>query len=64
VVRSYNSFHEASVDNSNSRVWVGVHFRRAVDGGQRMGDKIGQQICRQFLRRADGGDDDEDDQDD
>ena len=33
VIRSYSSFSEAAVENALSRIYIGIHFRRAVQEG-------------------------------
>jgi hypothetical protein len=40
--RSYRSFSEAAVENSNSRVWLGAHFRTACRHGLNMGRQVGR----------------------
>jgi len=40
--RSYTSFSEAAMENGLSRIYVGIHFRRAVTEGIEHGRKIGQ----------------------
>ena len=40
VVRSYDSFSEAAVENGLSRIWVGWHFRNAVEMGYQHGERI------------------------
>ena len=39
--RSFPDFYSASLENTRSRVWVGVHFRKACDDGRAMGHEIG-----------------------
>jgi hypothetical protein len=40
IVRSYDSFSEAAVENGLSRIWVGWHFRNAVEMGYQHGERI------------------------
>ncbi len=42
VVRHFRGFDQAAEENGASRVYVGFHFRDAVDKGLRHGRKIGQ----------------------
>lgn len=48
--RSFHSFTQAANENGDSRVIVGIHFRSAVETGQRMGREIGRYVCRNLLR--------------
>ena len=41
VIRSYSSFSQAADENAVSRIYIGIHFRRAVEEGVRHGRKIG-----------------------
>jgi hypothetical protein len=49
-VRSFESFREAAVENADSRVMAGLHFRFATDAGLELGRKIGQHVNRQALQ--------------
>jgi len=42
ITRSYTSFSQAALENANSRVYAGIHFRTACTEGMRMGEKIGK----------------------
>jgi hypothetical protein len=42
--RSFNSFREAAVECSNSRVYGGIHYRNACQNGVIMGEHIGATI--------------------
>ena len=42
ITRSYTSFSQAVLENANSRVYAGIHFRTACTEGMRMGEKIGK----------------------
>ena len=50
VFRSYMSFADAAMENGLSRIYVGIHFRRAVTEGIEHGRRIGNRAVRQFLR--------------
>ena len=49
-VRSYSSFSQAAAENSNSRVYMGFHFRKACRDGQRAGRHIGHFLSRHILK--------------
>jgi hypothetical protein len=40
VLRSYSSFSQAADENAVSRIYIGIHFRNAVEEGVRHGRKI------------------------
>ena len=42
--RSFNSFREAAVECSNSRIYGGIHYRNACENGVLMGERIGADI--------------------
>ena len=46
-------FYTASLENMNSRVWVGVHFRQACQDGRAMGHEIGELVAGLLPRRED-----------
>jgi hypothetical protein len=52
-VRSFSSFTQAADENGDSRVQVGIHFRSAVNAGQRMGREIGRHVYQNLLRPQD-----------
>jgi hypothetical protein len=41
-VRSYSSFIEASEEAAVSRLYGGIHYRRAIDEGVKQGDAVGK----------------------
>jgi hypothetical protein len=41
-VRCWNSFTQAQLENEDSRVKVGIHFRFSTDNGGKLGEKIGR----------------------
>lgn len=53
-VRSFESFREAALENADSRVVAGLHFRFATDAGLELGRKIGQHVNRQALQPLHG----------
>lgn len=50
VFRSYSSFTEAADENAASRIYIGIHFRRAVDEGVQHGRKIAAYAVHQVLK--------------
>ena len=50
VFRSYDSFSEAANENALSRIYVGIHFRDAVEQGTEHGRKIARRAAKKFLK--------------
>jgi len=50
VRRTFHRFSEASVQNGESRILLGWHFRNAVEVGQARGTLIGATAVRELLR--------------
>jgi len=50
VYRSYTSFSQAALENGLSRIYIGIHFRRAVTEGIEHGRKIGHWTFQHYLR--------------
>jgi hypothetical protein len=50
VFRSYSSFTQAAVENAHSRIFIGFHFRNAVEVGTAYGRKIGKRAVNLYLR--------------
>jgi hypothetical protein len=50
VLRSYSSFSQAADENADSRVYVGIHFRHAVEEGTKHGRKIAAYAVHRFLK--------------
>jgi hypothetical protein len=50
VLRSYSSLSQAADENAVSRIYIGIHFRRAVEEGVEHGRKIAQFAVHQFLK--------------
>ena len=48
--RSFNSFSEAGMEASMSRVYLGIHFRYDSEEGFQLGKKIGEYAQQNFLR--------------
>jgi hypothetical protein len=50
VLRSYTSFSQAAAENADSRVFIGFHFRKAVEEGTEYGRKIGKRAVHRYFR--------------
>jgi hypothetical protein len=53
-VRSFRSFSEAALENADSRVKAGLHFRFATEAGLELGRRIGEYVVRNTLQRQHG----------
>jgi PAP2 superfamily len=51
VTRRFNSFGQAEAENGLSRIYVGYHFRLAVDEGKKQGKAIGELVTATQLRK-------------
>lgn len=54
-VRRYRSFTEAALENADSRVKAGLHFRFAADAGLTLGRQVGEHVVRQALPHGASG---------
>ena len=52
VFRSYSTFSEAADENAVSRIYIGIHFRRAVEEGVDQGRQIAAYAVHQFMKRV------------
>lgn len=50
ITRSFKSFSQASQENADSRVYAGIHFRSACQGGIKLGSQIGRRAFAQHLQ--------------
>jgi hypothetical protein len=50
VFRSYTSFSQAATENSLSRIYIGIHFRQAVEQGERHGRRIAARAVSLFFK--------------
>jgi hypothetical protein len=50
IYRSYTSFSQAATENSLSRIYIGIHFRHAVEQGERHGRRIAGRAAQLFFR--------------
>jgi hypothetical protein len=52
TLREYSSLSHAAEENAASRIYVGIHFRRAVEEGLQHGRKIGAYAVSRALKRV------------
>lgn len=52
--RTFSSFKQAAIENADSRVFAGLHFRFSCDRGLEMGNQIGSYIEKTQLRPRSG----------
>jgi hypothetical protein len=50
TTRQYNSFSQAALENANSRVLAGIHFRASCVAGLWQGQRIGDYVYNNVLR--------------
>jgi hypothetical protein len=50
VTRSYASFSQAAAENAESRIFIGIHFRDAVEVGTGHGRRIADRAVNRFMR--------------
>jgi hypothetical protein len=50
VLRRFKSFSQAAGENGQSRILVGIHFRRAVEEGIEHGRKIARRAVNRFMQ--------------
>ena len=50
--RFFTSFSQAAEENGRSRIYVGFHFRKAVEEGIKHGGKIGDYVFDHYLRHV------------
>ena len=50
ATRSFNSFSEAGLEASMSRVYLGIHFRYDSEEGHNLGNRIGDYASQNFLK--------------
>jgi hypothetical protein len=55
TLRHFTSFSQAADENAVSRIYVGFHFRDAVETGTDHGEKIGNRAVNHFLRPTHDG---------
>jgi hypothetical protein len=47
--RSWDSFTQAAHENAESRIMVGIHFRKACDDGETQGRAVGDWIVDNYF---------------
>jgi hypothetical protein len=62
LTRSFTSFSQAAVENGESRIYAGIHFRSAVEDGIKQGKDIGRYTVKHALQRIHSDEDDDSDQ--
>ena len=50
VERHFDSFSQVSRENAESRIYIGYHFRRAVEVGEKQGRELGEYVFMNNLR--------------
>ncbi len=51
TVRSFSSFRAAAAEAAISRLYGGIHYRRAIEEGVKQGRRVGEHIVRQVRTR-------------
>ena len=51
-VRGFTSFEQAANEAAISRLYGGIHYRRAIEQGQLQGRKVGEQVLARVTTRA------------
>lgn len=49
VLRHFDTLSEAAWENAESRVYIGIHFREAVEAGYQHGTRIGSTAVNRHL---------------
>jgi len=50
ITRGFETFWDAAVENANSRVYAGIHFRTATTDGLRLGEQVGRFVFTHALK--------------
>ena len=50
ITRGFETFWDAAVENANSRVYAGIHFRTATTDGLRLGERVGRFVFTHALK--------------
>jgi hypothetical protein len=50
ITRSFTRFSQAAQENADSRVFAGIHFRRACQDGVNLGEAIGRRAITHYLQ--------------
>jgi hypothetical protein len=50
IERTFETFWDAAMENANSRVYAGIHFRTATTDGLRLGEQVGRYVFTHALK--------------
>jgi hypothetical protein len=50
ITRSFASFSQAALENADSRVFAGIHFRTSCRDGVRLGERVGRFVLNHSLK--------------
>jgi PAP2 superfamily len=50
ITRTFQTFWDAAVENANSRVYAGIHFRTATTDGLQLGERVGRYVFTHALK--------------
>lgn len=50
ATRTFKSFTQAAIENGDSRVWAGIHFRFSCEAGLKQGEDIGNWVISNHLK--------------
>ncbi len=50
IERTFQTFWDAAIENANSRVYAGIHFRTATTDGLRLGEQVGRFVFTHALK--------------
>ncbi len=51
--RKFNSFNEAANEASMSRLYAGIHYRRAIEQGQKQGRRVSEFVLKTLVTKKD-----------
>ena len=55
TARHYETARELNEDTMNARIWLGLHFRRAMTDGNGLGQDVAAFVLRNAFQPAWGG---------
>ena len=50
--RSFNSLEEMAIENANSRLYLGVHYRKDCEAGFKLGVTVADKILSIYKNKA------------
>lgn len=50
ATRSFNSFSQAAIENAESRIMAGIHFRFSCNAGLKLGEDVGNWTVNNYLK--------------